>query len=276
MRCIYMAIASSLFASPCWGSSATPNDDVARWQPAAPFAINATPKGCMAVAGFRRGGDVLRLALEIWPTTDQFQVLIEVAGADDGKRWDNAKVMLGGKPISKSITIEHSNRPGTLIYAFRSNREDLTSLGNSTELNIQSSAFRANLDLDNLPAAMSNLDACAADLLEDWGFSDAQQKGLYSYPRPEKRLGEYASSDDYPVAAYRASAYGEVHALLAVSEKGRASNCRIIRSSGRRDLDDKTCEIVTQRARYVPARTIDGAKTEAPAYVTFRWELPQD
>src|ERR1041384_893254 len=63
---------------------------------------------------------------------------------------------------------------------------------------------------------------------------------------------------DYPPEALRNHRQGSVVAELTVSPQGRATECRIVRSSGHKVLDDATCDLMIQRARFSPARDSQG------------------
>ncbi len=63
---------------------------------------------------------------------------------------------------------------------------------------------------------------------------------------------------DYPRSASRARAGGTVIARFAVGADGRATGCRVTRSSGHADLDATTCRLIEKRFRYAPARGADG------------------
>ena len=63
---------------------------------------------------------------------------------------------------------------------------------------------------------------------------------------------------DYPRSASRARAGGTVVVRFAVGANGRASGCRVTRSSGHAELDATTCRLIEKRFRYAPARGADG------------------
>ena len=65
-------------------------------------------------------------------------------------------------------------------------------------------------------------------------------------------------NSDYPEAASRAGAVGTVIARFTVRADGRASQCRVTRSSGNADLDATTCRLIEKRFRYAPARDAAG------------------
>ena len=77
--------------------------------------------------------------------------------------------------------------------------------------------------------------------------------------RPRVNLGSYFSTDDYPVMAWIGEEEGTVRFRLAIDPEGRVSACEVTETSGSLSLDQRTCEILTLRARYNPARDATGA-----------------
>ncbi|MFC3712116.1 energy transducer TonB [Sphingoaurantiacus capsulatus] len=63
---------------------------------------------------------------------------------------------------------------------------------------------------------------------------------------------------DYPRAASKARAGGAVVTNFEVGTDGRVSNCRVVQSSGRSDLDATTCALIEKRFRYKPALDANG------------------
>jgi protein TonB len=69
------------------------------------------------------------------------------------------------------------------------------------------------------------------------------------------------STDDYPKEAAAHGWQGTVVAEVTVSPEGRVSACDIVQSSGHKVLDDKTCDILFARAKFIPARDAKGRPT---------------
>ena len=83
------------------------------------------------------------------------------------------------------------------------------------------------------------------------------------------------SADDYPAEAQVNGEEGTVQARLTIAVDGTVGACTIIRSSGHRSLDDATCRILRQRAKFRPARDDYGravADTVVTPPVTWRLE----
>ena len=70
------------------------------------------------------------------------------------------------------------------------------------------------------------------------------------------------SADDYPAEAVAKRLEGSVMVELKISKEGGVSGCSIVKSSGHRILDDRTCQIFTERARFVPAKDQYGRPME--------------
>ena len=92
-------------------------------------------------------------------------------------------------------------------------------------------------------------------------------------PAPMGSIVGLFSTDDYPESAVDSNQQGDVRAEVEVSPDGRVSACKIIESSGFPALDQATCQVIEQRARFRPARN---AKNEAVTGIwrqKVRWEL---
>ena len=74
---------------------------------------------------------------------------------------------------------------------------------------------------------------------------------------PARLLSGTITSADYPPGALRRGAEGQTMVRLVITAEGLASECKLQRSSGHKDLDAIVCPIVTGRMRFSPA--LDGA-----------------
>lgn len=94
------------------------------------------------------------------------------------------------------------------------------------------------------------------------------------YPRPPQQIGGTIVDDDYPAAAIRANAEGTTTVELSVTASGAVDGCTVVRSAGHYALDDATCDILSQRARFSPARDARGRPVKAIVRRVVRWQLP--
>ena len=81
---------------------------------------------------------------------------------------------------------------------------------------------------------------------------------------------------DYPDEAIRANEQGTVAFRLDVASDGKPSGCSVLSSSGSATLDATTCRIMTERARFQPARDAKGKPTTDQVTARISWRLPTD
>jgi protein TonB len=79
--------------------------------------------------------------------------------------------------------------------------------------------------------------------------------------------------EEYPADALREHAEGIVRVALDIDERGRATSCTILQSSGHASLDAATCRLLTVRARYAPA-TVNGQPVKDVLKTAINWRIP--
>jgi protein TonB len=81
--------------------------------------------------------------------------------------------------------------------------------------------------------------------------------------------------DDYPTEAMRYRVHGLVRYFIVISATGRVVHCRVVRSSGWTLLDDTTCALIRERARFEPARDAAGNPMVDTSTGSVDWRMPQ-
>jgi TonB family protein len=100
-------------------------------------------------------------------------------------------------------------------------------------------------------------------------------------PRPKEpararaNLGSLISNDDYPAEALRHEEQGVVGFRLTVGTNGMVTACQITSTSGSSALDSTTCRILTERARFSPARDARGRPTIDYVSARIVWRIEQ-
>lgn len=93
-------------------------------------------------------------------------------------------------------------------------------------------------------------------------------------PAERVRAGAWVTAMDYPTAALMNERSGTVVVELTVGSDGRASDCKVIKSSKFAPLDAQTCNVFVKRARYVPARDASGNPVQGTTIESLRWKIP--
>ncbi len=97
-------------------------------------------------------------------------------------------------------------------------------------------------------------------------------------PIPDKERFARMMQEDYPARALRAKEEGDVTVSMCVSIDGRASDVKLVKSSGNTLLDEATVKGMA-RLRYTPAKDSSGKPTAwctPPYQLTVAWRLPKD
>lgn len=84
------------------------------------------------------------------------------------------------------------------------------------------------------------------------------------------------SVDDYPPEAVAKGWEGTVRLELAIGTTGTVTACRILHSSGYPTLDTRTCEILTERARFKPAMNNLGQPMPDTYTTQIAWRLEKE
>ena len=111
------------------------------------------------------------------------------------------------------------------------------------------------------------------------GLADTQDSVMPVAParRPEllrRHFIDYFTPADYPAGALQPDANSNVGFRLDISPDGRVTNCTITVRSVSPALDQATCHVLMERARYRPARDVDGRPVVGTDRGMVDWYLP--
>jgi protein TonB len=90
-----------------------------------------------------------------------------------------------------------------------------------------------------------------------------------------KRIHGRITNGDYPPAAAAAGAQGGLWVRYTVLTSGRATNCRVLRSTGNASLDQTTCRLIVERFVFRPAKDERGRPVEADLVEEHAWILDE-
>lgn len=92
---------------------------------------------------------------------------------------------------------------------------------------------------------------------------------------PRNNPANWVTADDYRPSWINSEMVGTARFRLQISADGRVDSCTITGSSGYAALDKATCELITRRARFDPARDSSGAEVGGIYSSSVRWQLPE-
>jgi len=108
------------------------------------------------------------------------------------------------------------------------------------------------------------------------GSPDAAPEAQKLEVTAPRQIAGSISDADYPAEAIRQGAQGTTEIRITVDPSGAVERCETEQSSGHAALDAASCQLVTSRFRYEPARTSSGTAITATISRRITWRLPHD
>lgn len=93
--------------------------------------------------------------------------------------------------------------------------------------------------------------------------------------KPRNDPGAWVTTNDYRSSWINRELTGTAGFKVEVGANGRAVSCLITRSSGHDVLDKATCDLISKRARFEPARNSKGDKVAGSYSSSVLWQLPE-
>lgn len=91
---------------------------------------------------------------------------------------------------------------------------------------------------------------------------------------PSSNPGGWLSDSEYPAEALRNGWQGTSGFRLTISAVGDVEHCVITASSGHAVLDEATCRLLSERARFQPARNESGMAMADTYNGRITWRIP--
>lgn len=91
--------------------------------------------------------------------------------------------------------------------------------------------------------------------------------------KPVGNPGDWLSSPDYPTGALVQDKEGVVRFTLSVDPFGDVADCKITKSSGLKQFDERACAALKTRARFYPALDETGQPVAGTFSSSVRWQI---
>ena len=91
---------------------------------------------------------------------------------------------------------------------------------------------------------------------------------------PRNDPGRWVTDSDYRSSWINREWTGTARFSLEINASGRVTNCQITRSTGHNALDNATCQLIAERARFRPATDANGQAVSSTYSNAISWELP--
>ena len=93
--------------------------------------------------------------------------------------------------------------------------------------------------------------------------------------KPRNDPSRWLSNADYRPSWTRRELTGLARFRLEIAANGKVADCRVVGSTGHSELDAATCSLITRRAKFEPARGVNGEPVTGSYTGSVLWELPE-
>lgn len=132
------------------------------------------------------------------------------------------------------------------------------------------------LETGSLAVPMQAMRTCAEDLVKSWGFDPAVQASLTQRATPTGSPSSWIRDEDFPQKALRTGHNGLIQFRLDVAETGKVFGCRVLFRTDPDDFADRSCQLLTQRAKFRPALDSKGLPVKSFYIGRIRWQAGGD
>jgi TonB family protein len=141
-------------------------------------------------------------------------------------------------------------------------------LAASPSLAFQLGEMKRHYAMSAMAAMTKVMKTCVDDLQQVW----SSEGGVGA--KAVANLASYFSDNDYPEDAIYRGLSGTTGLALLINEEGKVADCMVVQTSGQAGLDTQSCAIIKRRARFTPARGIDGKPTKDRVTSRISWRIP--
>ena len=248
-------------------------------KPSDKWVVNFADDRCLASRRFvpfaNPAAPGFELVIDPRPLSDTTATLYFFVPKSERARYDATNFSVTSAEVAPRL-LERTNLAvaDTILFRTYLEKTQLAALVTGS-IRLEGKGDAVTVPLSGYAAVRRTLDRCLDDLMVSWGFAPGLTARVVTLPTVlNGNLASLIQNEDYPHEAIRANASGEPEVLLKIDEKGRPSNCRVLRSSGHMSLDEATCAIPQRRGRFAPARDGAGQAIAAPYIYRIRWIMP--
>ena len=242
--------------------------------PTATWNVDFGDAHCVAHRDYGTPDKPLRLLLKAPPVGDVVQVAVLQEASWSSPEQVEATVMIDGRKLKTDLLMYTPKDSRERVYLLNMPSADFASVRRAKTLSVRSDDLNETFVLSGMEPLLKVVDACVADLrgLFNVGAIGSDPERFRSRARAD--LAKLFSSDDYPAVAVMEGQSGRVGFALLIGEDGRVADCTIVATSGVPSLDTQACALLKRRAKFEPARGLDGKPAKDSVVGGITWRIP--
>lgn len=228
----------------------------------------------MCTVGRSFGDDGITFGFRPDGFAGQGGMLVLLQPAKSGARFhefsQSIEVADGADPIKVSAKSHYIRERRSRVVTMVVNAEELGRLKTAESFAVPiSGRQRIALAPGNFAAALAALDKCSDDLMGTHGVpmaEIAQATVRTTARRPERWF-------TYPSSSQMFGAEGRIVTLIAVSDQGKPTDCRILSQNAEHILAKSSCETIMRQGDFEPARNRGGEAIRSWTTMTITYQI---
>lgn len=258
---------------------------VTQLSPVSPWQVEWAPQSCRASRGFGDKDHPSLLVIERFGPTQNFNVVI--IGRDLlSLEWENQATVYFGDNIKRVIdqpVLGIAKDRRTTLF-FRASLVDQPAEGVGQvpveleravdHISIKTPTKTIIFSTGPLDKMFKEVNRCAEDLFRVWNLDKEEQFRLSRHVTPTLSPGTWFTTSDYPIKQLMKGNSAMLTFTVLVSAEGEALDCIIPRAYGDEAFQALTCDLLKQRAHFIPALDFRGDAVKSVYFGTVRWVAP--
>lgn len=247
--------------------------------PSTPWKVDYAEEECRLLRTFGTGDDAVTMRLARGSGLQSFDMVI--AGVSVPRLGEAVKVTMTLEPQATQAEFDGYSmgvpkRPEKFIRWYDGSPEILADITNAQRVRLRADdRFDVAMLWSDGKAALAALQVCHDDLLKSWGVEVNAIRALKVQPLPVGVPSRWATNSDYPDREMTNKIQGTVTFQLKIDSEGAVENCLILRSSDSAVLDERSCKLMRERAKFKPARDANDQPTPSYYVNRIRWQIPE-
>lgn len=251
------------------GAAAEPRAPTGKWN------VNFGDAQCIAHRDYGTSGKPLRLVLKAPPVGDVMQVAVmHEAGSSSPQQVESIVTIDGRRPFKTNLLMYTPKGAKERIYLLNMPSADFASMRQAKTLSVRSEGLNETFALSEMEPLLKVVDECVADLRRVFNVGAIGPDASRFKRRASANIASLFSDEDYPAVAVMKGQSGRVGFALLIGEDGRVADCTIVATSGVPSLDSQACALLKRRAKFEPARGLDGKPVKDSVVGGIVWRMP--
>lgn len=245
-------------------------------QPITPWVLDGEKGECLLQRTYSTGSSALTMALRPNPYDDELTLLL-VGKGDLPLGIDSGHVILApsGRGFKTDVLGDRlsDGRIADRIWKDGDVPPPSEIWHGVQAITVTIGHFSRTMATPGLDQALKGLTNCSHMLIRSWGLDPDERKRIEVEAKPLDKLQNWISSSDYPSSALSGGLQGNTRVLYTIGVDGRAADCKVVVSSGNKDLDASACRSIIANGRFDPARDSAGRAVASHRVDTINWRI---